>query len=177
MQQDTDTAELDAVWSLLYPDLQRIARSRLRRSGHNTLLETSGLISEAYLRVSKAASVRDASPGQFLAYAGRTMRSVVVDLLRERQAVRRGGEFERVQLNTAIIEGLPAEDEPLRIDEALKTLARVEPRLCQVIEMRYFAGFTEIEIADALGVTERTVRRDWTKACLLLRALLERADE
>jgi DNA-directed RNA polymerase specialized sigma24 family protein len=79
-----------------------------------------------------------------------------------------------VTLDTAIIEGLPAaEDTPLRIDEALRELAAVEPRLAALVEMRYFGGFTEAEIAAALGVTERTLRRDWLKASALLRAMLQ----
>ena len=84
-----ENADMEALWSSLYPDLKQLARSRLRRSGPNTLLDTTGLVNDAYLRVAGAASLRDASPGQFLAYAARTMRSVVIDLARERQAARR----------------------------------------------------------------------------------------
>ena len=173
MQDDAAAPAIDALWCELYPNLKQLARSRLRRSGPDTLLNTTGLVAESYLRVSAAAALREASPGQFLSYAARTMRSVVIDLLRERHALRRGGDLDRVTLNTAVIDGVAVDDEPLWIDEALKKLADVEPRLCQVVEMRYFAGFTEAEIGEALGVTERTVRRDWTKACLLLRTMLQ----
>jgi RNA polymerase sigma factor (TIGR02999 family) len=172
-QTQDEAAAIDALWSGLYPDLKQLARSRLRRSGPNTLLDTTGLVNDAYLRVAGAAALRDASPGQFLAYAARTMRSVVIDLARERQALRRGGDLARITLNTAVVDALTADDEPLRIDEALVQLALVEPRLSNVVEMRYFGGFTEAEIGAALGVTERTVRRDWDKARLLLRAMLE----
>jgi RNA polymerase sigma factor (TIGR02999 family) len=167
-----DCAELEALWTGLYPDLKQLARARLRRSGANTLLDTTGLVNDAYLRVANAASLRDASPGQFLAYAARTMRSVVIDLARERQAARRGGDLARMTLSTTVIENVCADDEPLEIDRALQQLAEVEPRLSQVVEMRYFGGFTEQEIGAALGLTERTVRRDWEKARLLLRAML-----
>ena len=167
-----DAAAVDALWAGLYPDLKQLARSRLRRSGPNTLLDTSGLVNDAYLRVAGAASLRDASPGQFLAYAARTMRSVVIDLARERQAQRRGGDQARITLSTALIDGASAEDEPLDLDRALRQLAEVEPRLSQVVEMRYFGGFTEAEIGTALGLTERTVRRDWEKARMLLRTML-----
>jgi RNA polymerase sigma factor (TIGR02999 family) len=173
MQDGTDAAAIEALWAALYPDLKRMARSRLRRSGPSTLLDTTGLVNESYLRVAGAASLREASPGQFLAYAARTMRSVVIDLIRERHAARRGGGIDHVTLNTAVIDQVAADDEPLRIDEALRALAAMEPRLCQVVEMRYFAGFTEAEIGAALGLAERTVRRDWSKACLLLRSMLE----
>ena len=167
-----DLAGMEALWTGLYPDLKQLARSRLRRSGANTLLDTTGLVNDAYLRVAGAASLCDASPGQFLAYAARTMRSVVIDLARERQAARRGGDLARLTLSTTVIEGAAAEDEPLEIDRALQQLAELEPRLSQVVEMRYFGGFTEAAIGAALGVTERTVRRDWDKARLLLRAML-----
>jgi RNA polymerase sigma factor (TIGR02999 family) len=173
MQHDGDAAAGGDIWSQLYPELKQLARSRLRRSGPSTLLDTTGLVNESYLRVAGAGSLSGAAPGQFLAYAARTMRSVVVDLMRERQAQRRGGDMDRVTLNLDVVENLPAGDEPLRIDEALQALAAMEPRLCQVVEMRYFAGFTEAEIGAALGVTERTVRRDWVKACLLLRSMLQ----
>jgi len=166
--------QLESIWTSLYPELKQLARSRLRRSGPNTLLETAGLVNEAYLRVADGVAMRDASPEKFLAYAARTMRSVVIDMVRERQALRRGGDLQPVTLDTAIIEGLPAaKDTPLRIDEALQELASLEPRLAQLVEMRYFGGFTEAEIATALGVTDRTLRRDWLKASALLRAMLK----
>jgi RNA polymerase sigma factor (TIGR02999 family) len=173
MQDDAQDA-LDSIWADLYPELRRLARARLRRSGPTTLLETAGLVNEAYVRVAGGMALRDASPDKFLAYAARAMRSVVIDMVRERQAFRRGGDLQSVTLDTAIIEGLPAaEDTPLRIDEALRELAALEPRLAALVEMRYFGGFTEAEIASSLGVTDRTLRRDWLKASALLRAMLQ----
>jgi len=172
METPDSLAEIDALWANLYPDLKRIARARLRRSGPSTVLDTTGLVNDAYLRVAGAAALRDASPGVFLAYAARAMRSVVIDLARERRAVRHGGALQRMTLNTSFMESLEALDEPLAIDEVLTELAAVEPRLSQVVEMRYFGGFTETEIGAALGVSERTVRRDWEKARLLLRTML-----
>jgi RNA polymerase sigma factor (TIGR02999 family) len=100
------------------------------------------------------------------------MRSVVIDMVRERQAERRGGDVERITLNTEVIGGAAAEGELLQVDLALENLAKLEPRLCQVVEMRYFGGFTEAEIGTALGLTDRTVRRDWEKARLILRTML-----
>jgi RNA polymerase sigma factor (TIGR02999 family) len=173
MQDECGAAAHGELWSQLYPELKRLARSRLRRSGPNTLLNTTGLVNESYLRVAGAGSLSGAARGQFLAYAARAMRSVVIDLIRERQAQRRGGDLARVTLNLDIIENAPEADAPVRVDEALRALESLEPRLCQVVEMRYFAGFTEAETGAALGVTERTVRRDWTKACLLLRSMLQ----
>ena len=100
-------------------------------------------------------------------------RSVVVDLVRSKLADRRGGGAAHITLNTGIGDGAPAaEAEILRVHEALEELAALNERMAQVVEMRYFAGLTEAEIADALGVTERTVRRDWEKARLLIRESL-----
>ncbi len=173
METEDEAAALESLWEGLYPDLKRLARARLRRTGKHTLLDTTGLVNDAYVRVAGAASLQQAAPGQFLAYAARAMRSVVIDLVRERQALRHGGDMDRITLNTAVIEGAQEDAEPLRVDEALRELAKLEPRLSQVVEMRYFGGFTEAEIGEAIGVTERTVRRDWEKARLLLRAMLE----
>jgi RNA polymerase sigma factor (TIGR02999 family) len=160
------------LWSGLYGDLKQLARSRLRRSGPMTLLDTTGLVNDAYVRMAAGRRPDYGSSEQFLGYASRVMRSVVIDLVRERQADRRGGDLERITLNTEVIGGVAAEEELLQVDEALENLARLEPRLCQVVEMRYFGGFTEAEIGVALGLTDRTVRRDWEKARLILHSML-----
>ena len=101
------------------------------------------------------------------------MRSVIVDFARRRQADRRGGAVAHLTLTTRIDARLAAgEDEILRVHDALDEIAAVDPRLAQVVEMRYFGGMTETETAEALGITDRTVRRDWEKARLLLREAL-----
>ena len=164
--------DIAALSAAAYEDLRRLAKARLRSSGPITLLDTSGLVSDTYKRLALQHGLQIASRAQFLGYCARVMRSVVVDLVRERNAVRHGGEAQQITLNTALGESLPAEDEPLHIDDALTELAKVEPRLSQVVEMRYFGGYSEEEIGQALGLTARTVQRDWQKARLLLRAML-----
>ena len=102
------------------------------------------------------------------------MRSVIIDSVRERQAERRGGNPERLTLSTQLLDGLEgANEDVLRVNEALDSLAQAEPRLAKVVEMRYFGGYTEVEIAETLELTERTVRRDWDKARLLLSEMLK----
>ena len=124
---------------------------------------------ESYLRFANAGQLRIEDRQHFLRYTSHVMRSVVVDLVRGKLAERRGGGVRHVTLNTSIGDGAPAaEAEILRVHEALEQLAALNVRMAEVVEMRYFAGLTESEIADALGVTERTVRRDWEKARLLL---------
>lgn len=169
-----DARAAEQVMSLLYADLQRVARSRVRRSGDLTLLDTTALVHESYLRMQRAGDLAFPDRKHFLGYAAKVMHAVVIDLVRARQAERRGGEVMHVTLNTAIGESVSRpDDEVLRVHEALQDLAAAEPRLAQVVEMRYFGGLAESEIAEALGVTERTVQRDWQKARLFLAMALK----
>ena len=164
-----DSRAADQVVVLLYDELRRLARSRLRRAGELTLLDTTALVHESYLRIQQAATPEFADRKHFLAYAAKAMRTIVIDIARARQADRRGGGAQHVTLDTAINESVSLEDEEvLRVHEALEELASVEQRLAQVVEMRYFGGLTEAEIAECLGLTERTVQRDWQKARLFL---------
>lgn len=164
-----DRAAAEQVVARLYADLQRLARRQVRDAGHLTLLDTTALVHEAWLRVAGAGGADFPDRRHFLAYAAQAMRSVIVDAVRARQAERRGGGQAHQTLDTALAEQLPAEDaDVLRVHEALGELAELEPRLAQVVEMRYFAGLREAEIAEALSVTERTVQRDWQKARLFL---------
>ena len=164
----------ERLFAQAYPELRKLARARLYGGGRNTLLDTTVLVHECFLRFLNAGELHATDRRAFFAYAATVMRSVIIDAVRERQALRRGGDLVRLTLDTAAADGLPAgEDEVLHVHEALATLAEAEPRLAQVVEMRYFGGFTDPEIGEALGVTDRTVRRDWEKARLLLLALLE----
>ncbi|HKU14974.1 MAG TPA: ECF-type sigma factor [Steroidobacteraceae bacterium] len=166
---DGDAHALKSVFDVTYDELRRMARARLGKGGRGTLLDTSALVHESYLRFANAGQLSIEDRQHFLRYASHVMRSVVVDLVRSKLAERRGGDLVHVTLNTAVGDGAPAgEAEILRVHEALEELAALNQRMAQVVEMRYFAGLTESEIADALGVTERTVRRDWEKARLLL---------
>lgn len=169
-----DRAAADQVVAQLYTDLQRLARRHMRDAGHLTLLDTTALVHEAWLRLAGGQGAEFPDRRHFLAYAAQAMRSVVIDLVRARQAQRRGGGLAHVTLDTAVAEQLPqGDDDVLRVHEALDELAQMEPRLAQVVEMRYFAGLREQEIAEALGVTERTVQRDWQKARLFLAISLD----
>lgn len=167
---DSLTPEL---WAEAYPELKKIASARLYSAGHLTQLNTTALVNESYLKLGgRIGELSFPSRRHFFAYASRVMRSIIVDLVRERSAERRGGDLRRVTLSTAMGEGIATADEPLHVDEALTALEQVEPRLAQVVEMSYFAGMTQDEIAEALGVTARTVRRDWDKARVILKAML-----
>ena len=169
-----DEAARDALFAVLYQDLRKLARSRLRQSEPITLLNTTSLVHESYLRLLNARELEFADRGKFFAYAATVMRSIIVDEVRKRHAERRGGSAEHVELDTGAADGLAQEDEQIvRVHEALDELSALDPRLARVVEMRYFAGLGEVDIAAALGVTDRTVRRDWDKARTLLFAALK----
>lgn len=164
----------EELFGLLYPDLRQLAHSRLRRNGRLTLLDTTSLVHEAYLRLFRAGTLEAGDRGQFMAYAARVMRSVVVDFVRRRTADRRGGNAPHVALDDeANALSDTREREVVRIDEALGELAAIDARMVRVVEMRYFAGMTEDEVADALGMSRRSVARDWEKARLFLAAALD----
>lgn len=166
---DGDDSALQHVFDAAYEDLRRIAHARLTRGGRGAVLDTTALVHESFLRFAQTDSLNIADRQHFLRYAGHVMRSVIVDFIREQQAARRGGEALHVTLDTHISDCVHADEwQILRVHEALEELGRFDARLVQVVEMRYFAGMTENEIADALGITDRTVRRDWEKARLLL---------
>ncbi len=168
-----DKQSADQAFALLYADLQRLAHSRMRRSGNLTMLDTTALVHESWLRFQGAGDAAFDDKQHFMGYAARVMHTVVVDFVRARSAAKHGGGIEHVTLNTAIGDALAHyDDEILRVDEAMQQLAQADPRLHDVVELRYFGGLSEVEIAAILGVTERTVQRDWQKARLFLSAAL-----
>jgi RNA polymerase sigma factor (TIGR02999 family) len=158
----------DALFATAYPALRELASARLRDSGGPAGgLHTTQLVHESYLRLARSVRLRPESRREFFAYAARVMRELIVD------ALRRPGAVDALTLDTRVELDRPSDaGEVLRVHEALAALQAAEPRLAQVVEMRYFGGYTETEIGAALGLTERTVRRDWEKARLLLLALL-----
>jgi RNA polymerase sigma factor (TIGR02999 family) len=171
---DGQSAARDELFAVAYDNLKRLARARLRGGGRNTELDTTALVHEAYLRFVGSGELRAEDRRAFFAYASRVMRSVIVDSARERLAERRGGDVAHLTLTTQMADGMSADEEAiLRVHEALTVLEAADPRLAQVVEMRYFGGYTEQEIAEALDVSDRTVRRDWEKARLLLEVALK----
>ena len=166
-----DPAAESALFALLYSDLRRLAHSRLKRSDPCTLLDTTSLVHEAYLRFHKAGYERIGDRSHFLAYAAAAMRSIVVDFVRSRGAARREPTDPSALPDPASLPS--AELEILSVDSALRELSAVSERLVKIVEMRYFAGMKETEIAEALSITGRTVRRDWEKARMLLAAKMQ----
>jgi RNA polymerase sigma factor (TIGR02999 family) len=169
-----DRAARDALFAAVYPELRRLAHARLYGGGRNTVLDTTALVHESYLRLVKTGELGFDDRRAFFGYAARVMRSVIVDSARARRAERRGGAAEELTLGSEPALDIAAHDEPiLRVHEALEQLERSDARAAQMVEMRYFGGYSDKEIAETLGITERTVHRDWEKARMLLRAILE----
>ena len=169
-----DKDALNRLFAGLYAELHTLARSRVHRTTPITLLDTTALLHESYLRLTKLGTLKVTSRAHFLAYAARAMRSIIVDFGRQRLAERRGGGAPEVPLDTESAQSISSgEEEVLRVHEALEELATVDERVVRVVEMRYFGGLTEEDIAEALGVTTRTVQRDWEKARLLLSIALK----
>jgi RNA polymerase sigma factor (TIGR02999 family) len=168
-----DEVAFQAIFHATYEDLRKIARSRLAGHVRGTLLDTTALVHESYLRLAKMHELSVTDRAHFFRYAGQVMRSIVVDFARMKLAERRGSGVVEVTMNSRIDLSSDSEGEDvLRVHEAMATLAAIDPQLVEIVEMRYFAGLTEREIADALQITDRTVRRRWEKARLLLAAEL-----
>jgi RNA polymerase sigma factor (TIGR02999 family) len=169
-----DARARDQLFAAAYEELRRLARARLRGGGRNTVLETTALVHECYLRFVAAGELRAEDRRAFFAYASQVMRSVIVNAVRERQAERRGGVAPQLTLTPELAADLGRDEETiLRVHEALAVLEQADTRLGQVAQMRYFGGYSEQEIAETLGVTDRTVRRDWVKAQAILAAALQ----
>lgn len=168
-----DPKARDALFAAAYTELHRLARSRLRQGGRNTVLDTTSLVHEAYLRFANSGALHAGDRRAFFAFASQVMRSLIVNSVRERIAQKRGGDWQPITLSTQLaIDVAGDQNTILKVHEALETLERADPRLAQVVQMRYFGGYSEREIAEALDVTERTVRRDWEKARLILAELV-----
>jgi RNA polymerase sigma factor (TIGR02999 family) len=168
-----DAEARNALFEVAYADLHRLARARLRHGGRSATMDTTSLVHESYVRFVNSGELRTEDRRQFFAYASQVMRSVIINSVRDRLAQKRGGGWMPITLSTQIAADIPDGAETiLAIHEALEVLTVAEPRLAKVAEMRYFGGYSEKEIAEALEVTERTVQRDWEKARLILAASL-----
>ena len=158
-----DTQAMDRLFPLVYQELRRLAHHHLRRERPGHTMGTTGLVHETYVRLVDQTRVEWRDRGHFLVVAAWAMRRILVDYARRNRAARRGGGSVRFSLDHDV----PAEERGemlLALDEALERLATLDRRLSQVVEYRYFGGLTEQETADVLGVTRRTVQRDWAKA-------------
>jgi len=148
---------------LVYDELRRLAARYMRRESQGHTLQTSALINEAYLRLVDQKNVQLQNRAHFFGFASQLMRHILVDHARSRSRIKRGGGVQMVSLaEQAVISNDVAE--VIALDDALKNLAEMDPRKAQIVEMKFFGGLTNEEVAEVLKVTSRTVEREWRKA-------------
>ena len=158
-----DHEALEQLVPLVYDELRRLASGYMRREGQGHTLQTSALINEAYLRLVDQKTVQLQNRAQFFGFAAQLMRRILVDHARSRSRIKRGGGARMVSLaEQAVISNDVAE--VIALDDALKNLAEMDPRKAQIVEMKFFGGLTNEEVAEVLKVTSRTVEREWRKA-------------
>jgi RNA polymerase sigma factor (TIGR02999 family) len=169
-----DGAAASALFAALYRELHAIAERELHRGGSELTLGTTTLLHEAYLNIAGREGVQFASRPEFLAYAARAMRGLMIDYARRRRTQKRGGEFHITSSGADVTstEGWPS-DELEQLGTALDTLAGADPGLAQLVDLHFFCGFSFGEVAELRRVSERTVQRDWRKARLLLHRALQ----
>ena len=159
-----DRQALDRLMPLVYHQLRQIAHRELRRARPGQMLTTTEVVHEVYLRLVDRTRVAPSERSRFLAIAAVAMRRLVIEYARRQRAQKRGGGWRALSLDDDAMAGEERGEMLLGLDEALTRLAALNERLARVVECRYFGGLTEEETAESLGVTARTVRRDWVKA-------------
>ena len=170
-----DANSRERLFVALYGELHRLAQRELRGNAFLTMSPTA-LLHETYLNLARRRSGSFPDRARFLAYASRAMRSLLVDYLRSRRAQKRGGAFEITSLPTELPERRRPDRELEGIGEALDSLGAVEPRLAQIVDLKFFCGFSFGEIAQLLDISERTAQRDWDKARILLQRFIREHD-
>jgi RNA polymerase sigma factor (TIGR02999 family) len=164
-----DHSATEALFSNLYSQLHRLAKRELLKRGFGISLSATALLHEAYLDMASRAGVNFPDQGRFMGYAARVMRGLIIDYARNRSAVKRGGKFEITSMGTETIENPADERELTLINDALEKLSQEEPSAAQIVDLKFFCGFSFIEIAAMQNLSERTVRRKWEKARIFLR--------
>ncbi len=163
------------LYSVLYPEIKRLARSRLYAAGGVTSLNTTALVNEGFLRMAEREGMAGESRAQFFAYVGKVLRSVVLDHLRSEGAEKRGGDHVHVTLSQAESIAGSGRDDWFLLDHALEKLKDIDAGLYELVELRYFVGMTVADIAALRNVSTRTIDRDWVKAKSLLEEMVEQA--
>jgi RNA polymerase sigma factor (TIGR02999 family) len=165
-----DRSAAEVLFSALYSELRRVARRELARHGAPVSLSATTLLHEAYLDIASRNRNEPAFPdrARFMSYAARVMRGLIIDHARNRQAQKRGGQFEITALTTDLGQNTVDDRELTRIGEALDVLAKTDASLAEIVDLKFFCGFSFAEIAALRNVSERTVQRKWEKARVYL---------
>jgi RNA polymerase sigma factor (TIGR02999 family) len=163
-----DRPAAEALFTTLYSELRRIAQRELGRYASGGMLGATSLLHEAYLDLSRREAAVFPDESRFMAYAARVMRGLIIDYLRNRQAQKRGGKFELTTISTDVADTTAQATGLQQVSTALDELAEVDPLLADVVDLKFFCGFSFAEIAAMKGVSERTIQRQWQKARLYL---------
>lgn len=172
-----DLESRQKLFASLYEELRRLAHRELRRTGSWLTLGATTLLHEVYLNLHERQGVPVQDHRRFLAYASRAMRGLIIDYARSGQALKRGAAFEITSLPTDVPEQAADSAELQRLNDAIERLAAVEPRLAEVVDLKYFGGFSLTDIAAMWEMSVRTVQRDWEKARMFLHRALSSAQE
>jgi len=167
-----DKAARNELFAMLYRELHRLAQHHLARSGGPLTLSATTLLHEAYLDISERERATFPDRNRFLGYASRVMRGLIIDYSRRRQAQKRGGLFEITAIATDVPDVGADADRLSDLSEALEGLEAADARLARIVDLKYFCGFSFVEIGNMLGLSERTVQRDWEKARIYLHRVL-----
>lgn len=180
MLHDWSEGDRDAparLMPLVYDELRSLARNYLRGERPNHTLQATGLVHEAYLRLVDQTAATWQNRAHFLGVAAAVMRRILVDYARSRRAAKRGGGIEKIQLDEAIAVSPERHVDLVALDDAMKDLGRFDPRQSQIVELRFFGGLTVEEVGEVLGISERTVKREWRLARAWLRREIVRGED
>jgi RNA polymerase sigma factor (TIGR02999 family) len=159
-----DRTALEILMPLVYDELRRLAKRHMNRQRPGHTLQTTALVNEAYLRLIDSSQVRWQNRAHFFAVSAQLMRRILVDFARAKKSLKRGAEARQVTLDDSLEVSAENGADLVALNDALNTLAAMNPRQSQIVELRYFGGLSEVEIAVALKISTRTVRRDWNLA-------------
>jgi RNA polymerase sigma factor (TIGR02999 family) len=163
-----DSSAAAALFAALYSELHRLAKRELGRHGFAVTLSATTLLHEAYLDMAGRDAAAFPDRARFMSYAARVMRGLIIDHARNRQAQKRGGQFEITSMGVEVAENVVDDREMKRLSDALDELAKVDSTLTEIVDLKFFCGFSFAEIAAMRGVSERTVQRSWDKARIYL---------
>lgn len=175
---DGNSAALDEIYPHVYQELRRIARGQLRRMWDMGTINTTALVNEVYLKLVDQTQCQWVDRAHFLALSAKAMRQILINYAEQKRAQKRGGDWQKMTFEDALASPMMSAETLLAVERALQQLANLDESLCRLVELRFFGGLTEAETACALGVSERTVRRNWRKAkALLAHGLAVNSDE
>ena len=168
-----DRSAAETLFTTLYSELHRVARRELARAGSGVPLGATSLLHQAYIDMAGREGPEFPDRNRFMGYAARVMRGLIIDYIRHERAQKRGGQFELTSLGPDVAEAAPRAVDLQNVSDALDRLAELDPPLAELVDLKFFCGFSFVEIAAMQGLSERTVQRNWQKARLFLYKVMQ----